>query len=280
VLGAAVAVLGLAGQVSAHGARLPFDKWGGFSPGAVLCQRVIGRAAAQCAASAWAARRACSSARLAGQTCDEAATDTAVEMARIKALNAIDNYCSERQAIELQYLGSFDLQADVSNFCRAWETAADSAVYGLVAPSGASAPQRACVEATADAADGVMQFIFRSRRQCMDRVAASALQAPNRTALLDGAVQRIDEARAALAGRLEGRCGATGFAALYGRPAVVFIDGLAARADCIGAQFYIQQAVLCPAAVCGNGIVELPDEDCDDGNTTDGDACPANCKQQ
>jgi hypothetical protein len=31
-------------------------------------------------------------------------------------------------------------------------------------------------------------------------------------------------------------------------------------------------------AVCGNGIVEVP-EDCDDGNTTNQDACPQNCAQ-
>jgi cysteine-rich repeat protein len=43
-------------------------------------------------------------------------------------------------------------------------------------------------------------------------------------------------------------------------------------ADCIGAQFYVQDAVLCPAAVCGNAIIE-PGESCDDGNTVDGDGC-------
>lgn len=31
-----------------------------------------------------------------------------------------------------------------------------------------------------------------------------------------------------------------------------------------------------PAPVCGNGVVEPP-EDCDDGNQLDGDACPADC---
>ncbi|MFN8642957.1 MAG: DUF4215 domain-containing protein [Candidatus Binatia bacterium] len=47
-------------------------------------------------------------------------------------------------------------------------------------------------------------------------------------------------------------------------------------ADRIGGAFYIQDAVTCPAAVCGNGVVE-PNEECDDGNTADGDACPATC---
>lgn len=273
---AALLLLGPVGEARGHGARLPFDKWGGFSAGAVRCQRVIGRAAAQCAASAWAARRACRSA-VSGQTCDDAPTNAAI----VKALNTIDDYCTERQDIELQYLGSFDLQGDVSNFCRAWVAAADSAVYGpVVGASAPSSPQSGCVAAAADAADGVMQFIFRSRRQCMDRIAAISLQAPNRAVLLDVASHRIGAAQADLAARLAARCGAAPFAALYGRPADVFVDGLAARADCLGAQFYIQQAVLCPAAVCGNGIVELPDEDCDDGNTQDDDACPATCRRR
>lgn len=34
----------------------------------------------------------------------------------------------------------------------------------------------------------------------------------------------------------------------------------------------------CP--VCGDGIVEVPDEGCDDGNTMDGDGCSANCTDE
>jgi len=35
----------------------------------------------------------------------------------------------------------------------------------------------------------------------------------------------------------------------------------------------------CPASVCGDGIVDFDlGETCDDGNTVDGDACPANCR--
>ncbi len=274
---ALVVLLGVAAEASGHGARLPFDQWGGFSAGAARCQRVIARAAAQCAASAWTARRACRSAELAGGACDETATDAAIEAARIRALNTIDEYCSERQAIDLQYLGSFDLQADVITFCRGWETAADSAVYGPLEGSSVPGPtQRGCIQAAADAADGVMQFSFRNRRQCMDRIASISLQAPNRTALLDGAAQRIGAAYAALTTRLSARCGADSFAALYGRPPATFVEGLGARADCLGAAFYIQDAVLFPAPVFGNAIVE-PGEDCDDGNSSDGDACPATC---
>ena len=281
----ALLVLWLASEAHGHGARLPFDQWGGFSTPTVRCQRVIARAAAQCAGTAWHARRACRSAQLAGAPCDEAATAAIISAASIRALNTVDDYCSERQAIDLQYLGSFDLQADVSRFCRAWTTAAESAVFRPFTGSGEiSATERQCAEAAADAADDVMESVFRNRRQCLDRIASIALQAPNRTPLLDSAAQRMNAARDAVVIRLSARCGAAAFATLYGRTPDVFVDGLAQRADCIGGQFYIQNAVLCPAPVCGNGILEQPqdplltDEDCDDGNTNDGDACPSTCR--
>jgi len=35
-----------------------------------------------------------------------------------------------------------------------------------------------------------------------------------------------------------------------------------------------------PGPVCGNGVLELPDEECDDGNTVDGDGCSATCTNE
>jgi cysteine-rich repeat protein len=66
------------------------------------------------------------------------------------------------------------------------------------------------------------------------------------------------------------------FTALYGRSPRTFVTDIGARADCIGGLLYIQDAILCPAPVCGNGIIEMP-ETCDDGNTDNGDACPSSC---
>jgi cysteine-rich repeat protein len=103
------------------------------------------------------------------------------------------------------------------------------------------------------------------------------LTAPNRNALLAAADERVDDAGTGLALRLATRCNAEQFAAVYGRTPAVFIDGLSTRADCVGARFYIQDAVLCPSPVCGNGIVEEP-ETCDDGNTNGGDGCPPTCE--
>jgi cysteine-rich repeat protein len=263
-------------RAGAHGVRLPFDKWGGFSRGTVRCQRALARAAAQCASSAWTVQRGCERAELAGESCDHTSTDATVAAIRIKALDAVDKYCSEHQFIDLQYLGLFDAQADVIKFCRDSETALVSAVYGPVQGSTPSAAVRGCVEAAANAADGILQFMLRNRRQCMDRIAAMPLAAPNRLGVLDSAARRTSQAQAGAVARLAAGCAAGQFNAVYGRSPSAFVDGVSARADCVGAQFYIQDAVLCPAAVCGNGIIE-PGEDCDDGNTADGDACAANC---
>ena len=108
----------------AHGGRLPFDAWGGFTGDVLRCQRVIARAAAQCATNAWAARRACHETALAGGTCDQVATTARIAGARRAAQDAVDAACNEHQAISLQYLGSFDLQQDLIAFCRDWEHAA------------------------------------------------------------------------------------------------------------------------------------------------------------
>lgn len=272
-------VLAAADGARGHGMRLPFATWGGFPPATVRCQRVIARSAAQCAVTTWMLRRSCRDAVLAGGSCDEKATTDAIVAARLKSQDTVQRYCTERQVIDLQYLSRlFDLPQDMVDFCRSFQTAAESAVYGpldrVTAPSPADL---ACVDAAADSADALIQLIFRSRRQCMDRVAALALTAPNRSALLDLATQRVGDAGAAITARLAARCNADQFTALYGRTPAAFASGLSTRADCIGARFYIQDRVLCPDPVCGNGIIEEP-ETCDDGNTSSGDGCPSDCQ--
>ncbi len=288
----ALVVLMLCGwndRVDAHGMRVQFDKWGGFPATAVRCQRVIAYAVAQCAAQVWAQQRACERAKLTGQGCDQSALGAATSAIVVGAQDTIAANClSELQDAQLGYLSQFDIDTDVGNFCRAWSpgspvpapswpAAAVSAVYGpLEALAAPTAAQIACSDAAADAAGAAMQLAFRTRRQCMDRIAAESLDAPHRSDLIDAASAHLNAAYPVLAAQLQARCGAAAFSALYGRSPEAFIAGLGARADCIGGQFYIQDALLCPNAVCGNGIVE-PGEDCDDGNTDDGDACPSTC---
>lgn len=261
-----------------HGVRLPFDEWGAFSGATLRCQRVIARAAADCAAARWTVRRTCRRTELAGGTCNRAADDAIIAAARNNALDVIDGYCTERQLGDLQFLGQFDLQGDVDTFSRDWEIAAMSAVYGPAANRVLTDGERYCIEAAADAVDGMMAFVFRERRRCMDRVAALARALPTRHALLDASSGRSQMALTALGARLARRCGAAEFTALYGQSPAAFVASIGRRADCLGAQFYIQDAVLCAPAECGNGIIE-PGEDCDDGNADDDDACPASCRR-
>ncbi|MBX3025727.1 hypothetical protein KF840_12540 [bacterium] len=267
-LASLVVSLAVAGSALAHGGRLPFDSWGGFTGDVLRCQRVIARAAARCASDAWAARRACRETALDGGVCDEAATTARIAEARRRSQDEVATACTERQASTLQFLGSFDLQQDLIDFCRDWERAADSAAFGALGTGNA------CASATAAAVSDVMQYALRSRRRCMDRVAASAGGAASRGPLLAGADRHLSRAVEQAALRLAARC--PDFVSRSGRSPGDLLTTVAARADCVGGAFYIQDRVLCAPPLCGNGVVET-NEDCDDGNTDDGDACPASC---
>lgn len=256
----------LPGLALAHGGRLPLDDWGGYGGEVLRCQRVIARAAGQCAAGAWAARRACRQAELSGRTCDAAATDARIARVRAATLDRVDAACDELLSRSLQYLGTFDLQDDVISYCRAWEDAAESGVFRVAAG--------ACTTALARATTEVMHAAMRGYRRAMDRLAASARASSRRPTLIAGAEQRLTRVTEGAAARLAARC--PDFATYYGRPAADLIATLAARAACIGGAFYIQDTVLCPPPVCGNAVIE-PTEECDDGNTTDGDQCPSSC---
>jgi hypothetical protein len=231
----------------AHGGRLPFDTWGGFAGDVLRCQRVIAQAAAQCATGAWTARRACRETTIAGGTCDEAATVNRIAVARRTAQDAVDDACSERQAISLQYLGTFDLQQDLISFCRDWERAAAPACS---AGRRAMGPVRWPLPMRPPTSAGTLR-----RRRCMDRVAASP----------PGSVERSDSLEAA-GHRLEGRSPghapfplahrrAPDFAvplrAVAARPHIT--TTLATRADCVERCQPGRDSL--PAAVCGNGVV-------------------------
>jgi cysteine-rich repeat protein len=75
---------------------------------------------------------------------------------------------------------------------------------------------------------------------------------------------------------LQQRCPDEQFGALYGRSASEVLTLIEQRGDCLGGAAYVQNAVLCPPAVCGNGMME-PGEHCDDGNTLSGDGCDGGC---
>jgi cysteine-rich repeat protein len=274
-------VAGHADSLHSHGGRVPLDEWGGFEAEASRCQRAIGYAASYCASRSWRLREQCRSSQAGGGTCDESRTTSRIARARTEALDYVDRYCGERQAQDLAYLGTFDLQTDLIDFCRAWERSAESAVYGpflrgeIGSPPPASAA--ACLDAAAAATTRLMSFTFETRRRAMDRMAVLSLSEDDEVGLYDDATRRIERSRELLADDFGPTCQESNFELLYGKQPRVFLDDIGIRADCIGAQFYIQDRFLCPDGVCGNGVIE-PGETCDDGDRWGGDGCDANCR--
>jgi cysteine-rich repeat protein len=269
---AVLLVVGLAGPgaANAHGMRLPFAQWGGFSGPLLRCQRELARAAASCATTVWELRRQCRDSALAGgPPCDPTA-DPRRAAARSRALDAAEDACSERQFADVGFLGFFDVQTDLTTFCYGWPDTADALAY----PPEDVQLNRECAVAAADAASDAARYAFRARPRCLDHAASLPPAESGREALLVGATHGASAAGARIAARLARRC--PDFASRYGRTPTQFVELLLARADCIGGAFYIQDAVVCPAPVCGNRLVEPP-ETCDDGNTADGDACPSDC---
>ena len=142
--------------------------------------------------------------------------------------------------------------------------------------NAASDEAASCMSATAATATRLLRVAFRSRMRALDRIARAALAPSQKLTIIARSTATIDRAREAMRQRLAGYCPNDRFAALYGRSADVILALIAQRGDCLGGAAYVQNAVLCPPAVCGNGMVE-PAEQCDDANTVGGDGCDSTC---
>jgi cysteine-rich repeat protein len=280
----ALAAVLLAQSVAAHGPPTPLNFWGAFGRRVASCQRAIGRAAAVCALHAWAAARDCRLATMRGGVCDEAATDDAIEAARLHAFDVVQNRCTESQALTLVFLGRGEAQTDVIQFCRQLEDAAVSAVFLPLADEQPSSPaEQRCVEAAALATTKLLRHGFDSRQHLLDRIAQRAYAPAEKQARLAASTANIGAATAALTQESAADCSSTAFAESYGRDAASFLSLIATRADCLADATYAQGGVLCPEPSCGNGMVEgtaLRDEGCDDGNVVAGDGCSATCTRE
>ena len=263
----------------AHTIKLDLALWGDFED-AAQCQRAVGRAAAQCITEAVSVRRACHQMEMSGTPCDQAAVDAAVGVARTRALNIVDGACTLEQLNSLGFANVRDCENDVISACRELDVAAESASFGPVSRGGTggpvSEPIQICVEQAAAAAGKLLRAAFEARLRAFDKIAASDLTLDEKEALLKGSAMRIARTLATLQQHVRARCSDTRFAAIYGRDVSTFLEALARRTDCLVGWTYAQGEILCPAAVCGNGIRE-PGEACDDGNTLGGDGCSANC---
>ena len=261
---------------------MPLALWGGFDSGAALCQRIIGKAAVHCATAVWAARSTCLAAQVTGGACDQAGTDTAVQQAHQDALDIVDRYCAD-YAVELGFTLTIETETDIDTFCQQFDAALTSGVYGPFL-SGRTAAQAApdtagCMSATADAAKHLLRVAFRARTRALNRIASVVFGPAEKLRAVAQSTAFIERARSVLGQGLQMRCPDPGFSAVYGQSADTLLALIAERADCLGGAAYVQNAILCPAAICGNGMVE-PTEQCDDGNTLSGDGCDATCQRE
>lgn len=260
----------------AHGGLQPLDTWGGFSPSASYCQRIVGAASASCALRAARLRSQCLDARMRGLPCDESATSAAIVAVRRQTLDLVSLHCEEQDAIAIGYLSAdFDLPADIIRFCREWEAISSSAAYGPVGASPSAADQD-CIAATAATVAKLAQAIFDAWRGTMNRIAVRTWNLDAKESMIDHCSARVaDFAPDAVSGLLA-RCEASRFEAIYRRSAAELVSQIITRANCFPWAFYLQDKLTCPAPVCGNWIVE-PGEMCDDGNTAAGDSCDPEC---
>ncbi len=278
--GVTAVVLWLAQPVLANNNRADFTFYGGFGGTAARCQRIISKAAEDCATQVVAARNQCMSAQIDGQPCDGAAVDAAAQTARQHARDLVAQFCTDPDAEALQFNNLQEAQLDAASACGDAETAMVSATYGPVMIGGSvgsvDETARTCVAAAGREGERLMRLATRVRRRALDRVVANELLPPEKQQLVDRAAHRIQQAHAGAKQRLEAACGAANFARVYGRSLDTFLDGMQQRGDCVAGATYVQAAVTCPASVCGNGMQEAG-EACDDGNSYDSDACHNDC---
>jgi cysteine-rich repeat protein len=265
----------------AHQAPIPIAVWGGFAPAAVRCQRVISRTAAQCASTAWGLSDACFRAQLNGSACDAQATHAAIERAHGAALAVVEKACSKADFPSLGFATMVDIDIDVDVFCQELQDAMVSAIYGPALRRGVlhavDDTTRACINATSEGSERLLHLAFRMRRRVLDYIANVHVTPSKKFTLIKRAAMNIQRAQGLLKTRLTGAC--PDFAAVYGRSSVVFLTLVAQRADCLSGRTYVQDYVVCPESICGNGMQEHA-EQCDDGNTIAGDGCSPRCQDE
>ncbi len=279
--GILIAVLLTAASAYAHGAPADLAVWGGFNPDTARCQRAISRAASLCASRALAARTTCSAAQLRGAPCDEATRDAKIQSARERARDMVADNCAAGQLQTLRYVDLGDAQTDVIDVCRQLDTAAVTAAYGPAMLGGTIAAMtgdaQTCIDVTGRAAGSLLRYAVRARQRALDAIASTVLTPAQKTSLVERSGRAIARAEELLQARIAAACPGDLFAETYGRDLDEVLGRIAGRADCLAQETYVQNAVVCPPAECGDGMQVLPVEECDDGNDYDGDGCRADC---
>jgi len=266
----------------AHNVAADLSVWGNFGAETARCQRSVGRAAALCAGRVLAARTHCLGDQVSGESCDESAVEARIQAARSRAVAMVTRDCTAPQLQTLRYIDLSDAQQDVVALCRSVDTAATTAAYGPVMFGGTVSAvedeeERTCLETTGRVTAKLLRFAMRARQEALDEIASTNIvELANKTRLLERSRRMIERATELLRQRIVAACPGDTFSEVYGREVDDFLARIAGRADCLGESVYVQNAVLCPAGECGDGM-QTGSEECDDGNAYEGDACRADC---
>lgn len=269
-------VVSLPRLAAAHGGPTPLDSWGNFGQ-AASCQRIIARATRLCFEVASRAHLGCANAKLSGVVCTP---DTSAIQQR--TTNMIADNCSTNDVRILGYLSVEEAQIDLTNACTQQVDAVQSLVYGPAMFSGdvAAGPEARdrCMRSVSRYAFKAARVALRERNRALDRIASTDQTMDGKQALLAAAEAKISAVRDEALAMIRTKCSDAEFTGSYGMSFDAFSARLTARADCVSAASHVVNAVGCPAPACGNAVKE-PGEECDDGNSNEGDACSADCKR-
>ena len=190
------------------------------------------------------------------------------------------------EVIALKFVDRQEALSDVTSICRQLERELITAAYGpgLVGSSadyvvGEASPARAaCLDAGAARATELLRFAAREAARAL-RPQSPVSRWPRRRSSPSWRAAKSArpgaprQRRGAHVGDLRRRRVRRTL-----RPHSIdqFVADVGSRADCLVGGVYVQDALRCPAPVCGNGMEEAGEE-CDDGNADDTDACRADC---
>lgn len=282
----AALLLCIADVTHGHGAPADLSVWGNFDTETARCQRSIARAAALCARGALSARNDCFGAQLRGDECDTGESTARVEAVRQRALQVVEAACDTAQLEALRYVDLSDALTDVIDICRDLDTATVSAAYGPAMFNGTIAGvddvTHTCLDVTAHASSRLLHFAMRTRQRELDGIATATapMTIEEKLGRLERSRARITRVVQLTRRRILALCPASDFGETYGRGVDAFLANITGRADCMSQAVYVQNAVVCPPRVCGDGMQTLrpaPREECDDGNDYDGDGCRNDC---
>jgi cysteine-rich repeat protein len=244
-------------------------------PETVPCLRLISRAAQACFDTVVDLELRCQAALARGETCDRDQIDREVEAAARPMQNTLTSACMEGQLTEVGYFGFFDATADLRNACIFQARAAVAAAYAPLRAGPVPAAAVECMVASAAYSRKLMRFAVQRQAPVMERMGTLVFEEGEKTEIVRQLGMELAATRARWIEGLLATCPQA--PEVYGRSADSFVRTMRQVADCVLSKTYVNNAVICPIQVCGNGIPE-DGEDCDDGNQNDLDTCRNDCK--